>query len=275
MTNKTRAGLLALTLSAGAWIGQTTEASAQTVDANPTLGAAATCVGSDAIDSVSYVVDGNPVSSLSAVQQGSTVQANFVVKAGCTVDFGLAAYEAPQATWDPAKANLQELFVSKAGNFGPGAHSLEVTVPDCYYQVDFFTGAVLPQLSATVNYSAQGRLISFTNGGSEACVEGTELTTTTIPTTTTTGDVDSNEVTTTTAAEVLDTTVTTAPGDVAATEDTTTTAPAEVLAENLARTGTNAENLALFAAGLVLIGSAVSGAAYRRRKSAHEAKHFA
>src|SRR6185437_7758385 len=71
------------------------------------------------------------------VNEGDTVTANFAVAKNSSVTLSLVSYHAPSATFDATTANQQVVADSKTGTFGPGAHSMTVTVPDCYFQIDF------------------------------------------------------------------------------------------------------------------------------------------
>ena len=158
---------------------------------NGSVSAQAACVGPNAISSVVYKVDGVIASSYPAVDaEGKTVEVEFTLAAGCQdVQVGLAAYNSPSATWDPSAADKQVLKSQQSMVVSTGTtNSLMVTAPNCFYQVDFFTGAVLPTLSDTSNYGSGGRLISAGHGGTSQCLEVTEepTTTTTLPVTTTT-----------------------------------------------------------------------------------------
>jgi hypothetical protein len=110
-------------------------------------------------------------------QQGDTVTANFTIAPGApptVVSF--AAYDAPGATFDVSTAALQVLDETATGTFGPGAGSLTIQVPDNFYQIDFIAGTPITQFGpagGNIFYSAQGRLISADNGGTQAQVGAT------------------------------------------------------------------------------------------------------
>lgn len=236
---------------------------AQVGAASDNVSAQATCVGADAIASVVYKVDGVVVTALEAgLLDGATVSVDFTLAPGCdNLQVGLAAYQAATPSWDPSKAHLQVLSVQDSGMFSSGtAYSLSVTAPECYYQVDFFTGGVLPTLTSTSNYTSEGRLIDAGHGGTQPCNTPNETTTTS--TTSTTSTTTSTTVTPTT---VVDTQVL---GEVVE-------RPAEVQGVQLAQlaeTGADSGSLLGLGSALMLGGSALSGLAVRVRNT--RGNHF-
>ncbi len=133
--------------------------------------------------------------SIAGASQGGTATANFTVAAGCTVQLSLVSYKAPSASFSASTASQQVLFDSDTQTLTAGVHSLSVSVPNCFFQVDFVFGSPIATLGPAGSnnfYSAQGRLISGMNGGTTSCVVttpttgGTGTTGTVIPTTTTT-----------------------------------------------------------------------------------------
>jgi hypothetical protein len=126
------------------------------------------------LSGITYTIDGTrTVSTLTSnVHEGDTVAANFTVAKNSSVTLSLVSYHAPSATFDPTTASQQVVADSKTGTFGPGAHSMTVTVPDCYFQVDFVGGAVITQFGpagSNIFYQQEGRLISNANGGDHSC----------------------------------------------------------------------------------------------------------
>jgi hypothetical protein len=107
-------------------------------------------------------------------QQGDTVTVNFTVAcwAGPTT-VTLVSYNAPGASFDANTAGQQTIDVVATETFEPGQHSLTVPLPDNYYQVDFVLGDAITQFGpagSNVFYSAQGRLLSADNGGTNTAV---------------------------------------------------------------------------------------------------------
>lgn len=112
--------------------------------------------------------------------QGGTASVNFTVAAGCNVQLSLVSYKAPSAGFDASTASQQVLFDSSTATLAAGAHTLSVSVPNCFFQVDFVFGAPLATLGPAGSnnfYSSQGRLISAANGGSTSCAVTTGGTT--------------------------------------------------------------------------------------------------
>jgi hypothetical protein len=85
------------------------------------------------------------------------------------MQLSLAAYQAPLPYFTPESAPQQKLFDSQSDTFTAGVHSLQVTVPGCYFQVDFVHGPVLPTLGSTSETDYGDVLISADNGGRSSC----------------------------------------------------------------------------------------------------------
>ena len=127
-----------------------------------------------AITNISYTINGTTTVTtlLDNVQQGDTVTANFTVKAGKTVELSLVAYKATAPYSSGDNLQYQKLVDVDTGVFAAGTHSLTVEVPDCYFQIDFIGGqAITPfgPAGSNILYGAQGRMISFDNGGTKPC----------------------------------------------------------------------------------------------------------
>lgn len=138
----------------------------------------ATCpAGTAAITQYNYLINGSQVVSdlgnAGVVDSGDTVKVNFQVAAGCSnLQVSLVSYTAPGSTFDPNTAYLQKVYQSATGTFGAGWNNLTVTIPNCYFQIDFVRGAVITQLGPAGSnnfYSAQNRLIDADNGGTKVC----------------------------------------------------------------------------------------------------------
>jgi len=107
--------------------------------------------------------------------QGDTVTANFTIaaNAGPTV-VSFVSYDAPASSFDANTAGQQTVDVTVSGTFGPGPHSLSLVVPSNFYQVDFILGAAIDHFGpagGNIFYSAQSRLLSADNGGTQAFAE--------------------------------------------------------------------------------------------------------
>jgi len=90
------------------------------------------------------------------------------VPAGMSDTLSLISYNAPDATFNASDASQQTIYKLATGTFSPGQHSLTVTLPSNFYQVDFVCGAAINQLGpsgSNIFYSAEHRLISADNAG--------------------------------------------------------------------------------------------------------------
>jgi protocatechuate 3,4-dioxygenase beta subunit len=109
-------------------------------------------------------------------RQGDTVTASFTVAAGKTATVSLVAYNAPGASFDANTAGKQTIVQNASGTFGPGQHSLTVTIPNNHYQIDFVAGLAIDHFGpagGNVFYSAQHRLYSADNQGTNPVGTGT------------------------------------------------------------------------------------------------------
>jgi hypothetical protein len=110
-------------------------------------------------------------------QQGDTVEANFTIAPhSAPVTVSLVSYNAPGSSFNPSTADEQTILAVATGTFGPGQDSLSVQLPNNYYQVDFVVGPAINEFGpagGTIFYSAQDRLLSADNGGTNALQLGT------------------------------------------------------------------------------------------------------
>jgi len=119
-----------------------------------------------------YKVNGTTVPGLNGyVNSGDQVSVCFSLSTGCdSTLFSLVAYKAPSSTFDPSQAYLQSVFNSESRSLiGTDTFCLSVSVPNCYFQIDFVYGCVTYRFTGNNFYSDQGRLISSVNGGSGSC----------------------------------------------------------------------------------------------------------
>jgi hypothetical protein len=104
--------------------------------------------------------------------QGDIVTVNFTVRAGAGIpQLSLMSYTAPDPYFDANRASLQKIYDAQTGFFMPGTHSMTVTIPSYYFQVDFVCGAIIDTLGpagSNIFYTPQGRLISADNDGTKA-----------------------------------------------------------------------------------------------------------
>lgn len=152
----------------------------------------------DSCTSFHYVIGGVSHASLpSSLTPGAQVTVAFTL-AGCTRTLSFVSYNATSDFSLPP----QTVYTSLTGTFGPGAHELGITVPPCYYQLDFVYGAAITQFNGTSGtYHGSNRFIDGSTGG-QACetqtTTSTSTTTTTQPSTTTSDTSSTTESSSTT-----------------------------------------------------------------------------
>jgi hypothetical protein len=110
-----------------------------------------------------------------ATAQGETVTVTFTIPTGsAAMSFSLVSYNAPDPVFNASDASEQTIYQEDTGVFGPGTHTLTVTIPNNYYQIDFVCGPAINQLGpagSNIFYSAQNRLISADNAGLHSDVD--------------------------------------------------------------------------------------------------------
>jgi len=127
----------------------------------------------NAITNISYTITGaagtRTVTNLRGnVDQADEVTVTFTVKPGFAPELALVSYTAPSKSFNAGNASLQEVFREDSGIFSPGIHTLHVTVPNSYFQVDFVAGPVIRRFgpaNSNIFFSPQGRLFSADNDG--------------------------------------------------------------------------------------------------------------
>lgn len=153
-----------------------------------------------------------------SVKQGDKVKIVFELKPECDGTYvGLSAFKGLTGHDEgPAQLKQQKLFDRADGKFKSGkTHTLEVDIPECYFQVDANTGS--PYKPGDYTLDRQGRLIFAAQGGTDKeCATAKSTTTTTKkPTTTTTkkptATTTEKATTTTTTTKKPTTTTTEAP----------------------------------------------------------------
>jgi hypothetical protein len=148
--------------------------------------------------------------AIAGAAQGGTATVNFTVAAGCDVQLSLVSYKAPAGVFDAGTASQQVLFDSATATLAAGPHMLSVSVPNCFFQVDFVMGQPITQLGTGGFYGSQGRLISAMNGGSTSCATSTGGTTETGGTGSTGNEIPVTVTVTPTVTTTTTTTTTTA-----------------------------------------------------------------
>jgi uncharacterized repeat protein (TIGR01451 family) len=105
--------------------------------------------------------------------EGDTVSVTFTYTGTAPDEVALVSYTAPGSSFNANTASQQEIFQEAVQQLnGPGTFTLTVTIPNCYYQIDFVCGPVIDQFGpagSNIFYTPQGRLISADNGGIQVC----------------------------------------------------------------------------------------------------------
>lgn len=127
-----------------------------------------------ALSNVVYLVNGTtPVSDLSgSTTEGDTIQVSFTIRAGAPDQrLTLVSYTSPSSSFSSNTAYKQQIFDYDTNVFGPGTHTLTVSNPHSYYQVDFVSGHAIDKFGpagSNIFYTTQNRLISADNGGTRS-----------------------------------------------------------------------------------------------------------
>jgi hypothetical protein len=125
------------------------------------------------VTNISYTINGTTtVTDLRGqTDQGDTVTVTFTVSGTTPTPVTFVVYNAPGPTFDATVASQQTIYQQVGGTYAPGTYSLTVTLPQNYYQIDFVSGAAINPLgpaNSNIFYSAQGRLFSADNEGTNA-----------------------------------------------------------------------------------------------------------
>ncbi|MGC4033587.1 MAG: SdrD B-like domain-containing protein [Tepidisphaeraceae bacterium] len=97
------------------------------------------------------------------VTAGDTVRAIFTVPQNTSATMSLVSYRAPDGAFAEGRLNEQLLFQVDTGTFTAGVHTLQVTVPDEDFQIDFVKGypiTTFGKIGTNITYTAQHRLVS-------------------------------------------------------------------------------------------------------------------
>lgn len=146
------------------------DTSGSNADAQPDVG---DCDCESSVTLLDYDVTRNgaqrQISDLSDTEQGDDVTVNFSVDSACSsVEVSLAAYEASGSSFGTSIP--QTLYDSTTGTFGPGNHSLgAVSIPACFYQVEFVCGPVLTGEEINSGKRYGSRKIDWHNAGANSC----------------------------------------------------------------------------------------------------------
>lgn len=108
--------------------------------------------------------------------RGDRAKIVFDVEPGCKdVELTLVSYKAPGPTFDVNTAPQQTVHEYKTQLFSEGrGYSMEVSIPNCYFQVDFVYGKHIEKFGPPDSnnyYYRQGRSIRSAHAGSSPCAE--------------------------------------------------------------------------------------------------------
>lgn len=128
------------------------------------------------ISGITYTINGTKtVTSLQGnLHENDVVTANFTVAAGKTATLSFVSYHNPLNVNNNDGLLKQDVFNYDTKTFGAGKHQLTVTLPDCYFQVDFVGGYVIDKFGpagSNIMYTPQNRLIAAGLGGVHPCEE--------------------------------------------------------------------------------------------------------
>ena len=123
--------------------------------------------GGAAAVNIQWYVNGKPVSSLSQVHEGDTVTVTFdTLACAATTEFSLVSYAAPNGDFNSSNIDHQQEWADTTGTYtGAGEHSLTVTIPAGYFQLDFVRGSAISDFATGERYHSDGRFIAGTDGG--------------------------------------------------------------------------------------------------------------
>jgi Calpain family cysteine protease len=123
--------------------------------------------GAAAAVNIQWFDNGKPIASLSQVHQGDTVTVTFDTLPGAAqTEFSLVAYAAPNGNFNSSNIDHQQEWADTTGTYaGAGQHSLTVTLPDGYFQLDFVQGAAIADFATGERYHSDGRFLAGVQGG--------------------------------------------------------------------------------------------------------------
>lgn len=138
------------------------------------------CSSCFTLDNVYFTINGSTVVTdlRGNVHEGDNVVVTFTVPDGHNPTVSFVVYTAPGSSFDPDNADEQRIIEVVTGKYPPGTHTMQVNIPDCYFQVDFVCGKPIDQFGpagSNIFYTPQGRLLSADNGGSRAYNPGSSF----------------------------------------------------------------------------------------------------
>ena len=88
----------------------------------------------------------------------------------CPVTVSFSSYELPGGYIRPFDEQI--LHDNVTGTYGPGRHTINVTLPDCSHQTDLYVGDVIPQLDARYGHPST-KLVAYDYTQGTPCDQGT------------------------------------------------------------------------------------------------------
>jgi hypothetical protein len=116
---------------------------------------------------IQWFDNGVAISDPSQIQEGDTVTVTFDTLPGAKkTEFSLVTYAAPNGVFNGWNVDHQQEWADTTATFkGAGHHSLTVTVPDGYFQLDFVQGDAIADFATGARYHSEGRFLDGTQGG--------------------------------------------------------------------------------------------------------------
>jgi hypothetical protein len=116
---------------------------------------------------VQWYDNGLAISSPKDAHEGDTITVTFDTAPGSKkTEFSLVAYACPNGNVNSWNIDHQQEWADTTATFGDGTHhSLTVTLPNGYFQLDFVYGNAITNFGSGERYSEEGRLIAAGVGG--------------------------------------------------------------------------------------------------------------
>jgi Calpain family cysteine protease len=116
---------------------------------------------------IQWYDNGKLISSLSQAHEGDTITVTFdTLPCAKDTEFSLVAYAAPNGDFNQSNIDHQQEWGDSTGTFqGAGHHSLTVTLPDGYFQLDFVQGAAITNFATGERYHSDDTFIAGVQGG--------------------------------------------------------------------------------------------------------------
>ncbi|RYH20521.1 hypothetical protein EON65_23175, partial [archaeon] len=129
--------------------------------------------GNSQAKNIIYRVNGKVVSALEGnIKEGNLVEVTFTISGNEPTRYSLVSYNTGKRNYSDENALDNEVFDYESEEFGPGVHTMSVTVPNNHFEVDFVKGCVIWKFGPAASnnyYDKQNRLIARANGGEKDC----------------------------------------------------------------------------------------------------------